>query len=97
VSPPVAAVTFAFRTGSYSSMPSVGIRTSGFILRAFLIQSARYAAVFGKRPAAMVLREPMCVRLGPAIPIAAGLPAMEWQPMHAELEKTCFPRAALPV
>ena len=34
-------------------------------------------------PAAIVERDPMCVRLGPVIPIAMGLPAIEWQPMQA--------------
>ena len=56
--------------------------TPGFIARAFLIQSARYAGVFGNRPAAIVVREPKCVRFGPITPIATGLPAIAWQPMQ---------------
>ena len=50
----------------------------------------------GYRPAAIVKREPTCVRFGPVMPTEFGLPLMVWQPMHAEIEYTFCPRPASP-
>src|SRR5438132_6408734 len=60
-------------------------------------QRVRPSAVFFSEPAAMVVRRPTWVRLGPVLP--PDTPSIVWQVMHwlDGLEKTCRPRAASPL
>src|SRR3954462_7810905 len=46
----------------------------------------------------MVVRLPMCVRLGPMTPIITGLPLIMWQPTHppCPVDSSLSPRSALP-
>ena len=71
--------------------------TAGLHPRRVLDPAREVLRVVREQPAAIVVREPTCVRFGPMMPTVTGLPLIAWQPMHAPRPRTAArPRAASP-
>lgn len=69
------------------------MRLPGFTACGSCSQRAIDSGVLSNTPAASVARLPMCVRSGPAVPLAA-VPAIVWQFTHVSRWNSCAPRSA---
>src|SRR5437762_1312111 len=69
----------------------VNISAPGLIACGLLIHLRRFSALLSRTPAAVVVRGPTCVRLGPVVPRATGLPFTVRQVMQPETRNCCSP------